>query len=185
MRDIEGIEEAMAVLQPHWNEIEADFDRHNAKLLALAETDHVPVGRVLRAHLIIENFMNSFIPNFYELDDFGELRLTFAQKAKMLPQRMSSAAFVRPGIIQLNAVRNKYGHRLNHTVEFGELGAIMEVLSVARSGTSFETPINAIEAFVPIYRIGRIRAFTVYSVYRDFLTVRYVGELPPYVRKLT
>jgi hypothetical protein len=68
----------------------------------------------------------------------------------MLPARRESAAFVRPGIIQLNAVRNKYGHRLDHQVEFNEITAIMEVLGVARAGVEFKTPIDAIEAFAPI-----------------------------------
>jgi len=150
MRDIEGIEEAMAVLQPYWKEIEADFDRQNAKYLSLAATDHVSVGRVLRAHLIVENFMNSFIPGFFGIEEFEELRLSFVQKAKLLPQQNSSAAFVRPGIIQLNAVRNKFGHRLNHVVEVHEIEVIVEILAVSRRGVSFETPVAAIEAFVPV-----------------------------------
>lgn len=150
LRDIEGIEEALAVLQPHWEEIEADFDRHNARYLSLADTDHVSVGRVLRAHLIVENFMNSFIPAFFGFEEFEALRLTFAQKAKLLPQRNSSAAFVRPGIIQLNTVRNKYGHQLNHAVGFHEIVAIMDVLDVARGSTTFETPVDAIDAFAPV-----------------------------------
>ncbi len=150
MRDIEGIEEAMEVLRPHWNEIEADFNRENERFLALAATDHEAVGRVLRAHLIIENFMNSYLTNLFGFEDIDSLRLSFAQKAKMLPQSRSSAAWLRPGIIQLNAVRNKYGHRLNHSVEFSAIGSITEVLSVSRRGVAFSTPIDAIEAFAPV-----------------------------------
>lgn len=66
MRDIEGIEEAMEVLRPHWGDIEANFHRQNKRYLALASTDHEVVGRVLRAHLIIENFLNSYL-----VDKFG------------------------------------------------------------------------------------------------------------------
>lgn len=150
MREIDGIQEAMAMLQPHWEEIEDDFDRHNQRYLELAATDHETVGRVLRAHLVVENFMNTFLPTYFGIDDYDELRLSFAQKAKLLPSTKSSAAFVRSGIIQLNSVRNKYGHRLNHTVEFQEIEAILEVLSVARTNANFETPIAAIEAFVPV-----------------------------------
>ncbi|MBY3143966.1 hypothetical protein HFO65_36765 [Rhizobium laguerreae] len=56
MREIEGIEEAMGVLKPHWGEIEEDFHRHNARFLALAATDHDVIGRVLRSHLVVEIF---------------------------------------------------------------------------------------------------------------------------------
>lgn len=94
--------------------------------------------------------MNGFLPSYFGIEDYDELRLSFAQKAKLLPSTKSAAAFVRSGIIQLNSVRNKYGHRLNHAVEFHEIEAILEVLSVARSGVNFETPIEAIEAFAPV-----------------------------------
>jgi hypothetical protein len=56
MKDIEGIENVVQILKPHWPEIEADFERHNARFLELAATDHDAIGRVLRAHLIVENF---------------------------------------------------------------------------------------------------------------------------------
>ena len=150
MRDIEGIEEAMGVLQPHWGEIEANFQRQNERYLAMASTDHEGVGRVLRAHLIIESFLNSYLVDMFRFDDFDDLRLSFSQKAKMLPQSKVGAAWVRPGIIQLNAVRNKYGHQLDHTVNFPDISAIMEVLAVSRSGQEFTTPIDAIEAFAPV-----------------------------------
>lgn len=150
MRDIEGIEEAMEVLRPHWGDIEADFHRQNERYLAMASTDHEVVGRVLRAHLIIENFLNSYLVDVFKFEDFDDLRLSFSQKAKMLPQSKVGAAWVRPGIIQLNAVRNKYGHQLDHTVDFPAISAIMEVLDVARYGQAFSTPIDAIEAFAPV-----------------------------------
>lgn len=150
MREIEGIKEATAVLQPYWDEIENDFNRHNARYLELAAADHQVIGRVLRAHLVVENFMNSYLPDFFGIEDFEELRLSFSQKAKLLPTRKSSAAFVRPGIIQLNAVRNKFGHRLKHEIQFHEIEAITSALKIARAGLDFANPIDAIEAFAPI-----------------------------------
>ncbi|WP_107496085.1 hypothetical protein [Thalassobius sp. I31.1] len=150
MREIEGIQEAMEVLRPHWGEIEEDFNRQNARYLEMATTDHDAIGRVLRTHLIIENFMNSYLVDLFEFEDYASLRLTFAQKAKMIPKSKSSAAWIRPGIIQLNSVRNKYGHQIDHTVEFSSITTIMDVLSVARPSVEFETPIEAIEAFAPV-----------------------------------
>lgn len=150
MREIEGIMEAMDVLRPHWNEIDAEFERQNARYLEMAATDHEMLGRVLRAHLIIENFLNNYLEDLFGFEDFDDLRLTFAQKAKMLPQSKVGAAWVRPGIIQLNSVRNKYGHRLDHTVEFADINGIMEVLSVSRPEYNFSTPVDAIEAFASV-----------------------------------
>ncbi|WP_153769259.1 hypothetical protein [Labrenzia sp. CE80] len=150
MREIEGIDAAMEVLKPYWKDIEEDFHRHNDRFLELAATDHDFIGRVLRAHLVVENFLNSYLEQTFGFDDFDGLRLTFAQKAKMLPSAKVSAAFVRPGIIQLNKVRNKFGHTLSHVIEFGEINAMTDILSIARPNTTFEQPIEAIEAFAPI-----------------------------------
>lgn len=150
MKDIDGIQDVLRVLKPHWNSIEADFNRQNERFLALAAADHDTIGRVLRTHLVIESFLGDFLMAHYGIEDLGELRLTFSQKAKLLPQSKSSAAFVRPGIIQLNAVRNKFGHRLNHRIEDHEISAIYEVLQVARSGVQFASQVEAVEAFSPI-----------------------------------
>lgn len=150
MRDIEGIEAALDVLKPHWAEIEADFARHNERFLALAAADHDAIGRVLRAHLVIENFLDTYLTATFEVENLDEVRLTFAQKAKLLPSRNSSAAFVRPGIIQLNTVRNRFGHQINHEIQPHEISAILQALEIARPGKSFASPVEVIEAFSPV-----------------------------------
>lgn len=150
MKDIEGIHNVLSVLKPHWAQIEEDFNLQNDRFLALASTDHDTIGRVLKAHLVVEIFINDFLKAHYGIDDLEELRLSFVQKAKLLPKSKSSAAFIRPGILQLNSVRNKFGHRLNHQIENHEISAIYEVLQVARTGVHFASEIEAIEAFAPI-----------------------------------
>ena len=150
MRDIEGIESAMKVLKPHWDDIEADFNRHNDSFLRLFNVDHEPIGRILRAHLIIENFLDEYLVNFYGIEDYEDLRLTFAQKAKLLPAKHSVGAFVRPGIIQLNSIRNKYGHRIDQKDSAHNMSAIFEVLSHARPGCNFPSDVDAVEAFAAV-----------------------------------
>jgi len=150
MKDIEGMEQALKELLPHWKEIEADFNRHNDRFLQLLSVDHEPSGRVLRVHLIIENFLDGFLINFYEIEDFSDLRLTFAQKARLLPSRRSSATFVRPGIIQLNSVRNQFGHKIDQDIGNHNLSAVYEALRHTRPDTEFKTPIDAIEAFAAV-----------------------------------
>ena len=111
MSEIKGIEKVLAVLEPYWTEIQADFDAHKQRFLQLAGANHDLIGRVLKAHLVIENFLNSFLSGHYGISDLAEAKLTFYQKAKLFPDGASSTAFVKPGILQLNAVRNKFGHR--------------------------------------------------------------------------
>ena len=150
MRDIEGIEKVLAVLEPHWAQIQADFDSHNQRFLRLAEANHDLIGRILKAHLIVENFLNSFLTAHYGIVDLSDAKLSFYQKAKLLPDSASSSAFVKPGILQLNSVRNKFGHTLEFEIEPNQISAIYEALSVARSGTRFPTAVDAIEAFCPV-----------------------------------
>jgi hypothetical protein len=94
--------------------------------------------------------MNSYIVELFGFEDFEGMRLTFAQKAKILPQSGSAVAWVRPGIIQLNTIRNKYGHKLDHKVDFEAISSIMEVLAVSREGLEFSTPIDAVETFASV-----------------------------------
>lgn len=150
MSDIEGLDNAMEVLRPHWGDIDAETKRHKEQYLAMAATDHEVLGRVLRAHLIIENYLNSYLVDLFGFENFGDLRLTFSQKAKMVPQSKTAAMLVRPGILQINDVRNKYSHRLDHTIGFPAISEIIKFLSWSRSGQEFKTPIEAIEAFAPI-----------------------------------
>jgi hypothetical protein len=150
MRDIDGIDQALSILTPHWSQIESEFEAHNAKFLALSDNDHDETGRILKSHLIIESFIDVFISHYLEIEDISDLRLSFFQKAMLLPRAGSSASFVRPGILQLNKIRNKFGHRLGHVIEAHEIGAIYEVLSMDRSGHKFVTHIEAIEAFSAI-----------------------------------
>ncbi|MDV3459231.1 hypothetical protein RZN05_19700 [Sphingomonas sp. HF-S4] len=150
MRDIHGIDRILAILEPHWEEVEEEFERANRKFLELAETDHDPIGRVLRTHLIVENFLTTYLEQSLDVDDIGDARLTFAQKVALLPNSGDSAAFVKPGIKQLNGVRNKFGHSLDYQVRRADLRAVYAVLEVARQGEEFRDPIEAIEAFAPI-----------------------------------
>lgn len=150
MRDIEGIEDAVKVLEPHWEEVMEHFKQQNERLLELMAADHDAIGRVLKAHLAIENFMNSFLASNYGIESFDDLRLSFFQKATLLPSERSSAAFVRPGILQLNTVRNKFGHRANYKIEDHEISGILTVLDIARKGTVFKNKVEAIEAFTSV-----------------------------------
>ncbi|SRR6266496_1334810 len=150
MRDIEGIEQVLEVLAPHWEAIHADFDVHNQRFLQLANANHDVIGRVLKAHLVVESFLNTFLSSHYGISDLPEAKLSFFQKAKLLPDGASSAAFVKPGILQLNAIRNKFGHNLDFEIKPSEGSAIYEVLSVARSGSEFPSAVDAIEAFSPV-----------------------------------
>lgn len=95
MRDIAGIDRVLEILEPHWAEVEGEFERVNREFLRLAAIDHEPIGRVLRAHLVIENFLTAYLGRLLGADSVRAARLTFAQKVSLLPNGREGAAFVK------------------------------------------------------------------------------------------
>ena len=127
-------------------EAKAEIDRFDAAFSA----DHNAIGRVLRVHLVIEQYMNEHIKAEYKIDNLEELRLTFGQKTKLLKDGLSAAAFVKPAIQNVNSVRNKFSHTLSPKIEWGAINKVTDVLKVARKGAIYSEPIDAIEAFAPV-----------------------------------
>jgi len=96
MRDIEGIDEVVRLLKPHWAEIDTHFEQENNNFKTLIAQDHDLIGRVLKCHLILEHYITRFLSAHFEIEDLVDAKLSFFQKAKLLPDRGSSAAFVKP-----------------------------------------------------------------------------------------
>ena len=150
MREIDGIEEVIKILRPHWVAIEEDFNRENERFKALLARDHDTLGRVLKCHLIVEHYVSRFLATHFNLHNINSAKLSFFQKATLLPDAAASAAFVKPGILRLNTIRNQFGHTLEPIVGHADLGAMQAVLNVARPGVAFPTAIEAIEAFTTV-----------------------------------
>tara|TARA_B100001059_G_C17524455_1_gene422416 strand:+ start:59 stop:601 length:543 start_codon:yes stop_codon:yes gene_type:complete len=150
MREIEGIEQAAEILRPHMEEFDQNFEIENENFKALLRTEHDDLGRILKSHLIIESYMDRFLTSHYGIDDFDDVRLSFAQKIKLLPTAANAVAFVKPGIKKLNTIRNRFGHNLDARVEMHELGAINDIVDLIRPTAQFYCPVEKIEAFTTI-----------------------------------
>jgi len=81
------------------------------------------------------------------IDSLDDVRLTFFQKATLLPNERTAAALVKPGILHLNRIRNRFGHSLGADLSVQDLSSINPVLDLARPGVAFGSPMDAIEAF--------------------------------------
>lgn len=123
------------------------LEHENQAFIDLISSPHDALGRVLKCHLVVEHYLNRFLVAHFGIDNFDDVRLTFAQKAKLLPNRATAAAFVKPGIVQLNRIRNRFGHSLGADLSNEDLGSIGAVLDVAKRGVTFGSPVEAIEAF--------------------------------------
>ena len=150
MRDIEGIEEVVEKLKPHFAAIEEHFEHENRIFIDLISSTHDTLGRVLKCHLVVEHYLDRFLVAHFEIDNFDHVRLSFAQKTALLPNSATAAAFVKPGILQLNKIRNRFGHSLGAELSVQDLGAIRTVLDIARPGFPSGSLVEAIEAFTTV-----------------------------------
>lgn len=149
MRDIEGVEDVVRSLTPHWAALEEHFHQENANYIELLRHDHDALGRVLKCHLIVEHYLDRFLGEFLGLEALADAKLSFLQKCKLLPNQGSAAAFVKPGILKLNSVRNRFGHTLRPDLDSQDLGAINEILAVARPNHRGDN-LSRIEAFTTV-----------------------------------
>jgi len=150
MRDIEGIDRVVAHLKPHWDKIDAHFNQENKKFIALISQPHDTIGRLLKCHLVVEHYLDRYLSEHYGIEDIASAKLGFYNKASLLPSHASNVAFVKPGILRLNKLRNQAGHRLGIGFSLGDLGPIREILRTARPKARFRSPIEALEAFTTV-----------------------------------
>lgn len=117
MREIEGLDHALEVLRPKWEEFNQHFDSENEKFIALLQQDHDVLGRVLKAHLILEHYLSAYLGQTFGIDDIDSIRLSFAQKVELLPSSGAAASVIKLGIKRLNSIRNKFAHRIDVDLE--------------------------------------------------------------------
>ena len=137
-------------LKPHMEKLDTYFQNKNSDFRALMETNHDELGRVLKCHLVIEHYLTTYLSNHYGIDDIDQIRLSFAQKVKLLPDKGSAVSYVKKGIERVNKIRNRFGHELDAKICNGEINELDDVLKIMRPEVCSETPINRIENFTAI-----------------------------------
>jgi hypothetical protein len=150
---IHNLEAQQAILEafaPIVDELTKEAQVEIARFDAAFSADHNTIGRVLKVHLVIEQYLNEHIRAKYKIENLEELRLSFAQKTLLLKDDLSPAAWVKGAIQNVNAVRNKFSHTLTPRIEWGAINNVIDVLKIARKGIIYKDPIDAIEAFAPV-----------------------------------
>ena len=81
------------------------------------EQDVDAIGRILRSHLYVEHYLTEFIRHANpRLGSIAEARLSFNQKLALLDTNSPGVAELKPGIAQLNKIRNRLAHRLSFAI---------------------------------------------------------------------
>src|SRR5437016_4257424 len=102
MRDIDFISQVVAELAPQSPKIEKRFNQENEAFKKLLARDHDLIGRVLKCHLIIENYINRYLESVSPSHNWRSAKLYFAQKIKLLPQGEVKVSWILRGIKEIN-----------------------------------------------------------------------------------
>jgi hypothetical protein len=147
---LEAQQEILNLFAPLVEEMTKEAQVEIARFDAAFSADHNTIGRVLKVHLVIEQYLNEHIKAKYKIENLEELRLSFAQKTLLLKDDLSPAAWVKGAIQNVNTVRNKFSHTLTPKIEWGAINNVIDVLKIARKDIGYKDPIDAIEAFAPV-----------------------------------
>jgi hypothetical protein len=147
MRVIDKVDEVVKEFSKHFDKIEEEFNRHNEYFKSLIYSEHDTLGQVLKHHLVVESYLTNYLILSYKNLDFETAKLSFAQKANLISVRDTRVAFVKPGIIELNRIRNKFAHNLKAELSLNSMDEMLKVLKIARKGKEYKDPLEVIIDF--------------------------------------
>jgi hypothetical protein len=104
----------------------------------------------LKCHLIVENYINRYLESASPAHNWLNARLSFSQKIELLPHANPKVAWVLSGIRELNAIRNRFSHRITAHVTLNDLTECSKVLAIARNETKYSEPVVIIEDFTMV-----------------------------------
>jgi len=95
---------------------------------AVWSQDTQSIGRVLRAHLVVEHFLSAYLetanPNLGSLE---KARLSFSQKVELLGDSDPFIAELAPGLRRVNEVRNRLSHNLSVSITSSDVDSLLSV----------------------------------------------------------
>ncbi len=130
-------------------------DTEFREMVARWNQDTDAIGRILWAHLYVEHYLTEFLGYANpRLESIADARLSFKQKLALLNTSSPAVAELKPGIAQLNRIRNRLAHRLNSLIEPADshvflaapMFSSMRLVSLGRPATTL-TPIELLEQF--------------------------------------
>ncbi len=103
-------------------------ERRLAEFNAQWDQDIGAMGRVLRAHLIVEHYMTAYVQGANpKLGDLDDAKVGFAKKVDLLGDTNPLIASLVPGIRRLNTVRNRLAHNLSVSVTTDDINSFRSV----------------------------------------------------------
>jgi len=96
------------------NELEKLVTEYNL----IWDKDTAILGRILRAHLFIEHYMDQLLSSMLpSIENMEKLELEFSKKLEMVRGYSDLTEELYPGVKRLNAIRNRFVHNLSFKLD--------------------------------------------------------------------
>lgn len=189
-------DDAMAELESAYGGIEK-FHAEQKVILDEAEKtwdlDVVSIGRVLRSHLYVEYYINSYLKTKLSINRRQLGLLSFYQKIQELKKRKSKLKVLAASIERINFVRNRISHNLNAMVDnedseyFKSVGEFKSYYHILKPSIDEDDPVKIYEIYCQFVVQKIIEALNprqylidgvMKALSKDVVDI-YRGRLPP------
>lgn len=132
-------------------------DEESKEVMARWNQNTELIGRILRAHLFVEQFLTDNLRHANpRLGSIERAKLGFSQKIDLLDPRDPGVAEVTPGIRKLNSIRNKLAHGAKAAVTAEDVAEFLKCRNFVRL---METQHGKIEELKPIELLENFARF--------------------------
>jgi hypothetical protein len=137
----------------------AQMSARHSEFNAVWMQDADGIGRVLRAHLAVEHFMNAYLQAINpELGSVENARLGFLQKVDLINEKDRLMGSLKQGLRRLNAIRNRIAHNLQVDVGAEDRDVFLSIAIFAamrserakREGPEPDDPLSVMEQFAKV-----------------------------------
>lgn len=136
-------------LRPHKALIDQRFNESRERANKLFSREHELIGRILKNHLILENYITRHLEVVSPGHNWRTARLRFAQKVALLPKDDPHMQLLIPGIREINDVRNLFGHQIEAQLSMESVKACLDLLESTHPyfNKKYTSPMDVIEDF--------------------------------------
>jgi hypothetical protein len=108
------------------------------------------IGRILRAHLFVEHYLDLFLQNIQPQLNFEKAGLSFYRKVTLIEDYSPDVKKIAPGLLRLNTIRNRMAHTLLAETTDGDMKYILSDVTFAALRVALAAPEEPPEAHIDI-----------------------------------
>ena len=112
-------------------EIKREGTIFSEEVLGLLNRKTDELGSVLKSHLIVEYYIDTYLKAAYPtIQNWESSRLTFSQKLELIKNDRTPIGMYYPSLKSLNSLRNKFSHNISYVIRKEDYKEIETMVSV-------------------------------------------------------